>query len=248
VVTFLTTEDCSSQIRKLIDNSKVELVLISPFFNPSSIQYERLQDAAKRNVKITVVYGKGELKSDVKKRFEGIKGITILYYGNLHAKLYYNENNMILTSLNFYQYSMANNREMGVHIWKDKSGVDQKLFERAKKEAIQIIDYSTKMFPSPPSLEVKKHPSGKEKSTILGGIKDSVSGFTRMVKNKGSCIGCRTEIGYNPYKPYCLECFNERKIHPRPSEKFCHDCGKSKKGITRYKSQCKSCYEASYEN
>lgn len=73
-------------------------------------------DAAKRNVNITLIYGKNELNANQKIILDRLKNIELYYCHNLHAKCYYNEYDMIISSMNLYEFSEKSNREMGVLI------------------------------------------------------------------------------------------------------------------------------------
>lgn len=59
----------------------------------------------KKNVIIT--------KDESTNIFEGIFLDNIYFYDNLHAKLYFNENTALITSMNLLDYSIKNNLEIG---------------------------------------------------------------------------------------------------------------------------------------
>ena len=61
---FLTTQGTSYHIENIIKNAKNKLVLISPYLKLSKTFFERLKDADRRGVKITLVYGKKDLNSN----------------------------------------------------------------------------------------------------------------------------------------------------------------------------------------
>ena len=73
---------------------------------------------------LRLVYGKEALKPSVFKQLKQLKHIKLLYLKNFHGKCYFNEKSMVITSLNLYDYSEQNNRELGVLITRedDKEG------------------------------------------------------------------------------------------------------------------------------
>ena len=64
-------------------------------------------------MKISVVYGKNQLEPDTFKKLTELKNAKLYYLNNLDAKCYFNEKSMVITSLNLYDFSEQNNREMG---------------------------------------------------------------------------------------------------------------------------------------
>lgn len=120
-VSFLFDNQLIAAVEKLIRNSKNRLILISPYIDLDA----RIQDALSEkmelhNFELLVLFGKNEnnyLKSIKKNSLEFLKkfpNIEIRYSERLHAKFYQNDSEYIITSLNLYDYSLANNIEVGV--------------------------------------------------------------------------------------------------------------------------------------
>lgn len=139
---FLTTLGVSFQIENIILEAQNELILVSPYLQLSKIFCERLLDASNKNVTIKIVYGKSELNSKHKSFLTNLKNVNLFYLENLHAKCYLNENKMVLTSMNMYEFSEKNNREMGILIEKKN---DSELYKKAVTEALSIITHSKEM-------------------------------------------------------------------------------------------------------
>jgi hypothetical protein len=133
---FLTTTAITSELENIIKNATKKVVLLSPYVQINKILFERLQEASERGIEITLIYGKEDLKSTEKKQIEVIKNLKLYFYKNLHAKCYLNEKEIIITSMNLYEFSERNNREMGVLIKKTE---DKELFEETVKETHSII-------------------------------------------------------------------------------------------------------------
>ena len=111
---FITENDLNSALSNIFENADLELILISPYIK----LHERIKSILKTKLKnpylsITVVFGKNEddvSKSMNKSDFEFFKqfpNIQIRHEKRLHAKLYSNENDVLITSMNLYDYSLS---------------------------------------------------------------------------------------------------------------------------------------------
>jgi len=218
---FLTTIGISSRLEDIINYSKNELILISPYYQLSETFYNRMVEASRRGVNITIVFGKKRLKGDEFDAFSEIPNLKLLYCHNLHAKCYFSEENMVISSMNMYAYSQRNNREMGVYI---QRGNDQNLYNKAKQEAFSIID-----------------------SSELIGTNRSYSRpkYNQMQGNGeyGHCIRCQNKIPWNLERPYCQNCFSVWMDFQNPDykESVCHSCGVNEPATLR-KPLCYRCF------
>jgi len=137
MVQFLNTAKAYSEIEGIISRAENRLVLISPYIQIPRLLLERLNYASEqRNVNITMVCRKDNLKRDEFKALNKISRLDILDLPNLHAKCFYNETSMVITSLNLYEYSQKNNREMGILITRNE---DNEAFSDAISESRFII-------------------------------------------------------------------------------------------------------------
>ena len=228
---FLTTNGVSFQIEQIIIGAKSKLVLVSPYLKLSKIFHERLKDADARNVKISIIYGKNELNPNETNQLAELKNIELYFFENLHAKCYFNETKMVITSMNMYEFSQINNREMGVLI---DSLADSELFEKAKTEARSIVTHSKHIQINKPNQQIQI----KNTSPEVVGPKQ-----TTKKKSKGFCIRCESRIDFNIEKPYCPDCFEIWYIYEYPDyiEDVCHHCGEEE-DTSMNKPLCKKCY------
>lgn len=217
---FLTTSGTSFQIERIMIDAKKELVLISPYLKLSKTFFERLQDASKKGVLVKIIYGKDELKSSEEKQIKSLENIELYFSENLHAKCYYNETEMVITSMNMYEFSEKNNREMGVHITRNQ---DRKVFDNAVEESKSIQNNSEIRFKSA-NINVSLPTTNKA-------FTDSYTNNTKLkekegVNATGVCIRCGDSLKLNPLSPMCLNCYKiwvqSRDINNK--EKFCHKC------------------------
>ena len=110
---FLTTRGTSHQIENIIMEAKGKLILLSPFLQLSKTLFERLKDASKKGVKIKIIYCKDEFNPNEKNSLAELTNVELFFHENLHAKCYFNETKMVITSMNMYQFSENNNYRSG---------------------------------------------------------------------------------------------------------------------------------------
>lgn len=211
---FLTTIGTSNSIENIIIEAKKKLYLVSPYLHISKTFYERLKDASNRYVKIIIIYGKDELKPNERNSLAELKNLELYFFQNLHAKCYFNETKMVITSMNMYEFSEKNNREMGVLI---DSVSDKILFEKAVNETLSIIRSS-----EPTPLKKTERPLYQDSKKTV----DSKQVNQKQII-RGYCIRCENRIPYDVNKPYCSECFSTWAQFGNPDyqENVCHRCG-----------------------
>lgn len=232
---FLTTSWVSSHIEDIIKRAKEKVVLVSPYLQFSQNFYQRLKDAESHKVDITIIYGKSELNSKETELLSNLEKLNLFYSENLHAKCYFNESEMVITSMNMYEYSEKNNREMGVFISKKD---DPEIFEEANHETLSILNSAV-----PVNLKKK----AVKKSNIPLELQRKLQG--RVAPNKyspssGYCIRCSESIPLDSERPYCSNCFYtwSQFENPHYEETTCHQCGYDNNS-TIMKPVCYSCYK-----
>lgn len=136
---FLTTTGTSSAIEEIIRKAADQLVIVTPYLKLNKHIEQRLKDASKREVNMKIIYGKKELAFDQIAFLEQLEYLDLLYCENLHAKCYYNEQTMVMTSMNLYEFSEKNNREIGAQFDVKE---DYHLFKDAREEIESIISAS----------------------------------------------------------------------------------------------------------
>ena len=249
---FLTTHATAYNIENIILNSKQKLVLVSPYLQLSRTFFNRLNDADERGVKTVLIYGKDELKPDESNQLGKLKNLSLFFCENLHAKCYFNEDNMVITSMNMYEFSEKNNREMGVLIRRQD---DADVFKDAVREVQSIVKASAKEVSksreyyqqATPALARDKKPTLTpiaEKSGIKNILMDTLSTILSGEKLDAYCIRCRDRLPFDQYRPLCDDCYWEWAEYENPyyTEKYCHSCGKKNK-TTKDKPLCYSCFQ-----
>ena len=215
---FLTTRGVSDRLEQIIKNANERLILISPYIKMHDHVKELLADQSRLPIEIDVVYGKErELDASESELLNSLSSVRTHFYKNLHAKCYLNENEALLTSMNLYEFSQANNHEMGVLISRT---AEPKLHKEVFDEATRILRISEE-------IQVK---GASVKPTQIADTKE------------GYCIRCGKVIALDPKKPYCKAHYRSWNRYKNYSyvEKHCHRCGEERKS-TMSKPVCRRC-------
>jgi phosphatidylserine/phosphatidylglycerophosphate/cardiolipin synthase-like enzyme len=141
---FITTKQITSELEDLIKKADERLYIVSPYLKLSK-DFRDLLTYRNTNRKDTkIIFGKQELNPEQMTFFQGLRFVYLFFSEDLHAKCYINDTKMIITSLNFYDFSMMNNKEMGIII--DKSVTeDTQVYNDAWSE-IDFIEKTSKPF------------------------------------------------------------------------------------------------------
>ncbi len=220
---FINTRKAVSEIEDLIKNATEKLTLISPYLKLSKDFKELLTYRNSKDKITTIIFGKQELNPDEMKFLQGLRFVILKYNEDLHAKCYTNDDKMVITSLNLYEFSMANNKEMGVLIDKNDPS-DLPLFEDAMKEVDYINQTSERFeFGAPKPTSSFKQPYAKPFIR-----EDSIS------KKGGYCIRTGVEIPFNVEKPLSYDAYKTWSQFGDGNypEKFCHFSGEPSNGDT----------------
>lgn len=194
---FLTTAGTSHHIEDIIIKAVDKIVLVSPFLHLSKIFFERLKDATAKGVEIIIIYGKDELKESESKSLKELKKLALFYSHNLHAKCYFNEKEMVITSMNMYQFSEKTNREMGILI---DAEYDVEIYRDAVKEVDSIIKNANEVL--------------LEKASLIEGKGYCIRCKTELSHNL-----------YTPYCTKCFDSWRLSVDNNDKPEKYCHTCG-----------------------
>lgn len=247
---FLTTHATAAKIENIILDSNKKLVLVSPYVRLPTTLFRRLKDADERGVKIIFVYGKDELKPDEKRQLESLTNLELFYCERLHAKCYFNEESMVITSMNLVDFSEKNNREMGVLV---KRVEDAGIFKAAIREVQSIIGESEKEKMGPvPYQQPRPAPSRDRtpnslprvgKRNIAEILRNTLSTVFTGEKLDAFCIRCGERLPFDPPHALCDACYYEWSDYDNPNypEHYCHACGNPSR-TTKDRPLCSSCY------
>lgn len=160
---FLNTKGLSEWMSRIIEETERELVIISPYLQLSNRIFQNLLDANSRGVQIIFIYREDMLNTYEKSKLLAIDNLNLMSHPNVHAKCMYNENFLLIGSMNLYEYSEKNNREMGILFhridipelsdgsWNNAD--DDTIFDEALEEIIEIKNGAEMERPSRETIE-----------------------------------------------------------------------------------------------
>jgi hypothetical protein len=136
---------------------------------------------------------------------------------------------MVITSMNMFEFSEKNNREMGVLI--DRN-LDKELFDKAVNETLSIVQSSE-------SIALRR--ANRSFSQEKNGSPKTQSKYKKVIR--GYCIRCEARIAYDSNKPYCGECYSVWAQFENADylENVCHRCGEYQQS-SMDRPQCYGCY------
>jgi len=231
---FLTTTGISYNLEELIKNSDEKLFLVSPYLQIASSLKHLIEERDLRKIDIRIVYRKdNKINAEDMSFLQELTSVKISACENLHAKCYLNENTAIIASMNLYQYSQQNNREMGIKVEKEK---EPDLYNNIFKEVMVILQTSQQPEFSVKKIETDAPTASKKVPTKIN--------KKHQKKDIGFCIRCGNDLKFNPEKPLCYKCFKSwgKYSNPEYTEKFCHACG-NEHSSTVAKPVCYACYK-----
>lgn len=232
MVKFLTTKGIISEIENLIRKAKAEIVIISPYVQISEDYANRLQDAIAKGVNVKLVYGKSELNKSQVGILKTLKKLSLFFVEDLHAKCYYNENEMVISSMNLYTAS-EKNKEMGFLIERETEGG---LFTEIMEEAEAIIKKGKEQDLAGVGGNAAAPPRESPRQDTPSPTSKAQRGTQKVPgakpgppppANQAHCIRCDASIPLDPSHPYCKRCFSiwNRYGDPEYTESYCHACG-----------------------
>lgn len=248
---FLTTHQTAANIESIIRDAKQKLVLVSPYLQLSRTFFERLKDADERGVKTVLIYREDRLKPDDRNKLEKLKNLSLFSCEYLHAKCYFNEDNMVITSMNMYEFSEKNNKEMGIlikrqddaNIFKDAMREVQSFYRSSSKDERKEREYYQQSTPA--SFRDRKAVTAPnaQKRSVGNILLDTLSTILAGEKLDAYCIRCGDRLPFDQYRPLCDECYWVWSDYGNPNypENYCHSCGK-RTTTTKGKPLCASCY------
>jgi phosphatidylserine/phosphatidylglycerophosphate/cardiolipin synthase-like enzyme len=222
---FLDKDKAVAEIKDLVKNADQTLVLISPYLKLSKDFKELLLFRNSKDKVTTIIFGKQELNPDEMKFLQGIQFVSLYYNEDLHAKCYVNDSKMIITSLNLYEFSMVNNKEMGILLERSDEA-DAEVFNEALKE-VEFIKTTSQRF----EFGVQKPPIQKP---VEKAQPQKVPSNKENGKNTGFCIRSGVPIPFNQERPLSYEAYKSWNQFGDPNypEKFCHFSGEPSNGET----------------
>lgn len=179
---YLRTSSITAELENLIRDARKELYILSPYLKLSDNIKELLNDKEREKVDVRIIFGKQELAPDEMSFLERLSYVRLYFSKNLHAKCYLNESKMIIASMNLYEFSQQNNREMGILI-DTANNEDKSVYEDASSDIESIMhnseDFSYIKAPQKPMNKKDEIPNGS-----INQINKNIYSKTKLITTK----------------------------------------------------------------
>jgi len=139
---YLRTSGITAGVEELIREARERLYIISPYLKLSDNIKELLNDKEREKTEVRIIFGKQELNPSEMTYLQNLAYVRLYFSKNLHAKCYLNEKKMIISSMNLYEFSQQNNREMGILIERHIEA-DKQVYEDAWRDIESILNNAT---------------------------------------------------------------------------------------------------------
>ncbi|MBI4297742.1 MAG: hypothetical protein HY676_04345 [Chloroflexi bacterium] len=222
-VGIYTDEEISVQLLAIVRAAQEYIVLVTPYIGLWKHVEDALELALKRGIKITVILRvpDDKLKDKAIKSINWLvsKGIELRIVKRLHAKIYYNENSILVTSMNLDESSAKNSKEIAF------------LIQNGQPEHPVRKYVDEHLWPLSELVVALSDPSVQTAQTSSSAV-------------SGVCIRCGQPISLNPNKPLCENCFDSWNEYGNEDyqEKYCHFCGRSS-DVSYAKPLCNACFQ-----
>jgi len=142
---ILDTKQIKDKIEVVIKNAQTKIILIIPYMELWDSIIQEINNAISRKVQVIIVHRPLKRHQSqtklILKQFKS-DNVTVLISTNVHAKLYMNEQALIITSMNLYKYSSEHNYEIGFYtnakkLYQASYQIAQKIIDEGKPETLQ---------------------------------------------------------------------------------------------------------------
>ena len=251
---LLYDENVLPAVIKLAEGARGQLVLVSPY-NDFSVNLRNAVEQAARRARVIAVCRSDQDQKE-KAHLDRLTGLGAQVYlvERLHSKIYLNEKQAIVTSMNLVKGSAVDSKEIAFLIQDAETHaeilkyVNDRLIVNAKPyrpPASQPRPSRSSARPAPqprPST-----PDRPEADGLLAVAGKAVLGMLKrgMDRDQAYCIRCGSDIDFDPDRPLCDGCYKKWAVYKDPDyrERQCHRCG-GKYQTSYARPLCRECYRA----
>jgi hypothetical protein len=179
---FLNMAAAYTEIENIINRAEKKLVLVSPHMRLPRVLAQRLLHAGEtRGVHIILLCRKKDLPTEESAAFKKISWLEVLDLPGLHARCFYNEKSMVITSLNLSGGISPNSREISILITQER---DPEVFRDAVSEVEAMIQTAYQMEADKMLARQKQQEEMVPFFDIEGGLKRSFPTFAKILNRK----------------------------------------------------------------
>ena len=227
VKTVFVDQEVTPQVLSIFEEAAKYAVAVTPYLKLWGHARFAIERALKRDVEVRFFLradsdGLGEEST----QWLSAKGVRIQTVVGLHAKIFLNEQKIIVTSMNLHSSSSQNSLEVAMLVTDPHQ---QHVIRHYVSETLQGI---ATPLAKPIQSQTPTHSAPRK---VLG---TSVA--------LGHCIRCDMPVELDPSHPLCDRCYDEwaewrNMDYP---ERICHTCGRPA-GVSYARPLCPACYQRS---
>lgn len=216
---ILKTAEISTEVVKLIQESREYCYLVTPYFKPWPLLERVLDEAKQRGHRITMIARVDDQRPHQIRQLEQMQArfqFEMIELSHVHMKLYVSEKAAILSSMNLYDSSQERNYEVG-YLFDDR--------RTARTFLDDIVE--AELLSAPPVKVLKGWFSGDDEArraqfeALIGGM--DAHGFCVVCGQK-----CDLDRSTSPSYIRCRPCWSTSPDRDNwdLTVAFCHYCGK----------------------
>lgn len=189
MVQYLNTQAAYAEIENIVNRAEHKLVMIAPRLPINRALLQKIFHASEhRNIDVSIVCHAKDIKPEEMAAINRINRLELFDLPNLHANCIYNEKALIMTSLNLFDYSQVNNRDMGALLTYDK---DANAFIAAVNETEYMMQLATLVKANMIMARARREPAGPSGffdikgglKQMQGELKESFPTFTKILQH-----------------------------------------------------------------
>ena len=234
---IITHGSVQQDILNLINGAQQVLVLSCPYLDPWRGLTAAIERAHARQVAVHLILRGGEDREKQATAAASLRPFlqSLLFIERLHAKVYLSEQAAVLSSMNLVASSALDSVEFAVTAVKQ---LHPEGYQQALKvcEGLMAMAHQDRLRHSAGLRTVIEPPARK--------ATPAQPKVAARQRSTGHCIRCGDDIGRNPEKPLCADCYRTWSKYEDAdyAEERCHHCGK-KSATSMRKPLCRGCYE-----
>ena len=251
---LLHDEQVLPAVIELAEGARRQLVLVSPY-NDFSVNLSNAVKQAAQRVNVIAVCRSDQDQKE-KAHLDWLTGIgaQVHLVERLHSKIYLNEEQAIVTSMNLLKGSAVDSKEIafliqdaGTHA-EILGYVEQRLLANARPYRPPASQPRPSGSSARPAAQPRPSTPGRpEADGLLAFAGKAVLGMLKrgMEREQAHCIRCGSGIDFDQDRPLCEDCYKKWAVYKDPNypERQCHRCGgKHKTSFAR--PLCRECYRA----
>jgi len=218
---LLKNHQLSGEIVDIIRNAKKCVYLVSPYFQPWPHLLKAFASASQAEKPVVVILRDEPKNVSMAELLHEDFGFSVFLVRNLHTKLYLNERQAIITSMNLYDYSKEMNYEVG-YMFDSVPSAKQFLQEVIIGDILESQPESGWVGHLPDGFTVPWFERARANRSGLSGTPVPTN------QSAGFCIRCSAPLELSTYRFLCPSCYSEWSQWGNPyyQERVCHMCGR----------------------